>query len=290
MIRSSRLLALLAVVLVALPVAAQDTRAPLLFVLEDADSRVTLLGSIHVLPQSAYPLPASIDAAYAEAEQVAVETDIGDTDALYAAVQARSFYTDGRTLPDVIGKAGFGKLTALMHRLGVPAEVAFILKPWAAEALLTSLAAQSGGFRADLGVDMHLIERARADGKPLRSLETAHEQIAMFDAAPDSVQAASLMDVVRAWGTPDADGEALLSDLVSAWERGDEAALEAYAEDLPDAVLGVRNARWVPQIEDMLALDGQDVLVVVGAAHLVGDDSVVAMLRARGHTVTRSEP
>lgn len=285
MTRASRLLALALVW--AAPAAAQGARAPLMFSLHDADSRVTLLGSIHVLPESAYPLPASIDAAYAEAEQVAVEADIQDTDAVYAAVQAQSVYTDGRTLPAVLGASGFDELSGLLHRLGLPADAAVTLKPWAVEAMLTALAAQAGGFRTDLGVDVHLIARARADGKPLRTLETAQEQIALFDAEPDSAQAASLLDAVRTWGQDDAGGEAMLADLVRAWERGDEAALENVARDLPDALLGDRNARWVPQIEDMLALEGQDVLVVVGAAHLVGDDSVVAMLRERGHAVTR---
>jgi uncharacterized protein YbaP (TraB family) len=52
-----------------------------------------------------------------------------------------------------------------------------------------------------------------------------------------------------------------------------------YARLLTD-----RNAAWVPQIEQMLR-GGDDVLVVVGTAHLVGEHSVVQMLRQRGYTV-----
>ena len=41
----------------------------------------------------------------------------------------------------------------------------------------------------------------------------------------------------------------------------------------------------MPALERMLG-DGRHYLVVVGALHLVGDDSVIALLRKRGYTVT----
>ena len=52
-----------------------------------------------------------------------------------------------------------------------------------------------------------------------------------------------------------------------------------------ETLLVGRNRRWVPQIEACLA--AQRCFVVVGAAHLVGPDSVVAMLKAKGYTVTQ---
>jgi len=50
-----------------------------------------------------------------------------------------------------------------------------------------------------------------------------------------------------------------------------------------ETLLVGRNRRWVPQIEDCLSQ--QKCFVVVGAAHLVGSDGLVAMLRAKGYTV-----
>ena len=55
-------------------------------------------------------------------------------------------------------------------------------------------------------------------------------------------------------------------------------------EDFPplnQRLLHDRHTKWAPQIERMLA-DGRTHVVVVGSAHLVGKDSVVAMLRAKG--------
>jgi uncharacterized protein YbaP (TraB family) len=47
-----------------------------------------------------------------------------------------------------------------------------------------------------------------------------------------------------------------------------------------DRVLGARNRRWVPKIENYLK-SGQTYFIVVGAAHLGGGDGLLAMLRAR---------
>ena len=46
-----------------------------------------------------------------------------------------------------------------------------------------------------------------------------------------------------------------------------------------------RNRRWVPQIRQYLQSD-RNVLIVVGAMHFVGEDGLIAMLRAQGVRVT----
>ena len=62
------------------------------------------------------------------------------------------------------------------------------------------------------------------------------------------------------------------------------------ASPLRRAILHDRHVKWLPQIEAMLN-DGRTHVVIVGAAHMVGPDSVVAMLRAKGirrrRTLTR---
>jgi uncharacterized protein YbaP (TraB family) len=47
-----------------------------------------------------------------------------------------------------------------------------------------------------------------------------------------------------------------------------------------------RNADWTPQIETILAGKGT-VFIAVGAGHLAGPDSVIAMLQKHGVTVER---
>jgi uncharacterized protein YbaP (TraB family) len=45
-----------------------------------------------------------------------------------------------------------------------------------------------------------------------------------------------------------------------------------------------RNKNWMPKIEALFTRRGR-ALVVVGAAHLVGPDGLLAMLKAKGYTV-----
>ncbi len=45
-----------------------------------------------------------------------------------------------------------------------------------------------------------------------------------------------------------------------------------------------RNRDWLPKIEALFARRGH-ALVVVGAAHLIGPDGLLAMLRAKGYTI-----
>jgi hypothetical protein len=45
-----------------------------------------------------------------------------------------------------------------------------------------------------------------------------------------------------------------------------------------------RNRRWLPEIERMIE-QGESTLVVVGAAHLVGKEGVIELLKARGYTL-----
>jgi uncharacterized protein len=47
-----------------------------------------------------------------------------------------------------------------------------------------------------------------------------------------------------------------------------------------------RNQNWLPKIEE-LARGKKNAVVIVGAAHLVGKDGVVELLRKKGATVTQ---
>jgi uncharacterized protein YbaP (TraB family) len=90
-----------------------------------------------------------------------------------------------------------------------------------------------------------------------------------------------------------AQADAELEQLLAAWRKGDTSALAALLSDeferfpqLYRPLTEDRNRAWVGQLDDLLD-DRDDYLVVVGALHLVGRDSVVDLLRQRGHTVTQ---
>jgi uncharacterized protein YbaP (TraB family) len=84
---------------------------------------------------------------------------------------------------------------------------------------------------------------------------------------------------------------ATVGTLGDAWKTGNVAALEKIAlADLKSdplmyqRLLVERNRNWMPKIEALFARRGR-ALVVVGAAHLIGSDGLLAMLKAKGYTV-----
>jgi uncharacterized protein len=79
--------------------------------------------------------------------------------------------------------------------------------------------------------------------------------------------------------------------LADAWKAGDVPTVERLVlQDLRSEprlyqrMLVDRNRDWLPKLEALFARRGR-AFVVVGAAHLVGPDGLLAMLRARGYTV-----
>ena len=87
------------------------------------------------------------------------------------------------------------------------------------------------------------------------------------------------------------DEKANMKKLVEAWRTGDSPTVEKIvladlkAEPvLYQRLLVERNRNWMPKIEALFARPTH-ALVVVGAAHLVGPDGLLAALKAKGYTV-----
>jgi uncharacterized protein YbaP (TraB family) len=170
---------------------------------------------------------------------------------------------------------------------GLPLEPLKLFKPWMLALTLMSQEWQKAGFDAELGLDKHFYDRAKASGRPIQALETLEFQISQFDAMPAEEQDRLLASTIRELDTQ----IPALNELAAAWKAGDTATLERLllndlkAEPrLYRQLLVDRNRAWLPKIEELFRR-GSPALVVVGAAHLIGPDGLVAMLQARGYTV-----
>lgn len=81
--------------------------------------------------------------------------------------------------------------------------------------------------------------------------------------------------------------------MLKAWSSGDVKAIArtfdrdlADSPDLAQALIHERNANWSRWIEQRMAQPGA-VMIAVGAGHLAGRDSVIAMLQRDGYRVRR---
>ncbi|HEV7607748.1 MAG TPA: TraB/GumN family protein [Steroidobacteraceae bacterium] len=254
---------------------------------------VYLAGSVHALPKGQAEFPEQLERAYQSAAVVMLEVDLENMNPF----DAVKFITTNGTLPadqtlkDVVG-ADYSRVSALVASLQIPEVVIAKLEPWAAALVVTQFALTKTGFDPELGIDMQVTARARADGKPVEGLETVIDQLSVFDARSFEEQTRFLLDST--------DDAASLSEdlrkLVSAWRTGNLRSLEkeflkerAKSPALYDALLGARNRQWLPKIEALLEED-RDYLVVVGTLHFVGKDGLLELLRKDGHVAVAMPP
>jgi len=250
---------------------------------------VFLLGSIHMLGENAYPLDPRIRSAFSRAREVVFEIDFDRGLGAAGELLARTRLPAGQSLDTVLPPDLRRSLDAELRRLGLdPAEYDTV-KPWLVAATLGDLELERAGYDPARGIDMVLYRRARRAGKQVRALEAARRQIAFLDGLSPALQADLLRQTLAEMKTlvPEA------ARLTAMWRNGDAAGLarllrETFrgSPELYRRLVLDRNRAWLPRIAAMTTAD-HDILVVVGALHLVGGDGLVAGLRARGLTVTQ---
>lgn len=260
----------------------------ILWSIQGRSNTVYLLGSVHFL-SAAEALPQAVEAAYEQADSLLMEIDMDDLNPLemrQAALEL-GMLPEGESLAQQLDQDSYAKVIARASELGVDPALLDRLRPWLAAMTLVQLHMAKMGLDAAAGVEQRLARRAGGDGKPIEGLETLREQLGMLAGLSPQQQREFLLYSVE-------DSERMtqeIDELLAAWRRGDTEALAqllaAGFEEYPDLYRPLtieRNRRWIGRIERLLQ-DSRDYLVVVGALHLVGRDSVVELLQQRGHHV-----
>lgn len=284
--------------------AALDRSATPPFFRVDGGSGATLflLGTIHIGPTAGWQLPPPVEAALAKADRVVLEVDLrlATEEAVGTLVAEIALLGPGRQVTDVIAPETAKLLEAedaRLTRLGVPPGMRAMMKPWFMATVLGESIYGELGLSSQSAVEYQVL--AALGERPLIGLETFEQQLRMLDGLEPALQDLMLRETLMQLD----EARDLAGQLVSAWQRGDEVRLAALAregiDELPeldrfyDVVLGDRNRRWVQQLRPLLEgreHAGEDVLVAVGALHLVGEDSLVELLRAAGYRVKRVKP
>lgn len=272
----------------AVAVSPPDTTPLPVWRLSHDDGTVHLLGSIHVLHPEAYPLHEDINEAFDRSEIVAFELDFAeDLDLMVPLMRELGTFADGRTLQDVLPPALHSGAIDALTSMGVPGGAAQAMKPWVAALQLPSLALLREGYDSANGIDLHFFRRAQEQEKRVVGLETAREQFEMLDSLDMDVQARWLR-----WTLDQLEGiDDQFDQFTRHWRCGnvEEMAravtqpLRAHPE-LRVAMLDERNRKWIPKIEDLMD-STESAIVIVGMGHLVGEGSVVDLLREAGYAV-----
>jgi uncharacterized protein len=252
---------------------------------------VYLLGSIHVLRPTDYPLAPVVLEAYGNAKSLLMEVNLEEigSEQLQAEMLSSATLPEGKTLPDILGKQRYGHADELAREVGVELSLFDQYAPWFAAEAISQLQLTQLGFQPEAGIEMYFMEKARSDGKSVAGLETAHDQILLFQNMPMDTQAAYLVSSLEQ--AHDLPKE--VDSMVHAWQRGDTQWFESemqseFGKDprLYQSVLGARNRKWLPKIEALLN-DDKNYLVIVGTGHLIGQGSVIDLLKKDGIGATQ---
>jgi uncharacterized protein YbaP (TraB family) len=247
-----------------------------------------LAGSVHALTADVYPLNPAFERAFQASDLLVEELDLsqGDLLTLGPMLLAKGMYQDGRTFNTVVSK----ETAALVNKHldnAMALELIRGMKPWMVMMVVSAMQMQQAGLNVNLGLDKYFFDKAKAAGKAVLGLETAEYQIDRFDTMPESLQEQLLRSTLEEL---DAQGREL-TEIVTAWQRGDAASLERSLlsgfKQYPAAYRSLiveRNHNWMAQFDKCLAR-ATPCLVVVGAAHLVGPDGLLTLLRQKGYRV-----
>ena len=249
-----------------------------------------LVGSIHVLTPDYYPLPESMQKAFLRSATLMEEIDLREmaSPEFAAVVQEKGLYGGVQTLESELSRETFRVISERLEKAGLPVEAFQRMRPWLVGLTLLAAELKKGGFDPAHGLDFHFYEKAPRMGKKFQALERATDQIAMFASLDKEMQDSMLRASVE--GT-DAELKEVTA-MADAWRAGDAETLERISlksiKSSPrvyETLIVNRNRAWLPKIE--ACLDSGSCFVVVGAAHLVGADGLLASLEKRGYTVTQ---
>jgi hypothetical protein len=284
---------LVAAVLSAVPARAGAAERSVVWSVRGEHNTVYLFGSIHVLRPGDVGLPRAAETAYEDAEQLVMEIDmddpaVADPIAMAAQMQGCAQLPAGQSLTSVLGN-DYPAVANYLRESGLDPALLDRFAPWFVSLMALQFEVARRGFDPAHGIEQQVAERAAADHKPILGLETPADQFEVLAGLSLADQKRFLLKTLDETDQTDARLESMLN----AWRNGDTVALsrslsrefEAFPE-LYRPLTEDRNRAWATQIADLLD-DRDDYLVVVGALHLVGRNSVVDLLRERGYRVTQ---
>jgi uncharacterized protein YbaP (TraB family) len=245
-------------------------------------------GSVHLLRNEDFPLPAAFDAAFKKAQFIVFEADIeqASTPEVVQMIMGKSMLPGNQTLQTILDKNTYERLGILCKKLSLPIEQLQKLKPAMLLNTLTVLQLQQIGFTPQ-GVDAYYLSKAKETKKETGFLETVEQQITFLT----DIGAGYENEYVQ-YSLDDFDKmEKDIPILISSWKKGvfDELLSDMLQgkEKFPTAYKALftdRNNDWIPKIENYLRGD-KTAFVIVGLAHLHTSDGLLELLKNKGYKI-----
>ncbi|KAI1690863.1 traB family domain-containing protein [Ditylenchus destructor] len=276
-----------------------------------------LFGTIHYPFDNVWSYyPEKVERSFNQSKFVVLEIDLLEKQVIARTMMKYIRLQRGKQLTDVIDKDVYANVATYIEKLlndkimyepHAITEVDILLshyddlKPYWVGHFLQSMMVKNNGTSDHRMLDATLAYMAKAQNKSMQYIETPEEQFsALSRVDEDGFGEFFLNSTVNFLQEDKAFYEKGLDSLLIHYLCGTtfthENILREYAEDKNDMakqfrenflekVVRQRNRLWLPRIDQILRSHTQ-VFLAFGAGHMVGEDSVVELLRREGYTVT----
>jgi len=241
-----------------------------------------LFGTIHMLPQKDFELKEKVKKAFNASEQIVMELDMDDPGLQMEMMQQMNM-KEGHTLKALMKEEDYKKLDGILTKsMGAGVQMFNTMKPFVISSMLIQnfIEGQMASF------EQTFVAMAKEKNKEVLGLETATEQLSIFDRIPYKDQVEDLSEMLN----EEEKMKAIFADMIKWYKEEDYNRLYEYTKDYMDdaheleLMLGARNRSWIPKI-GKLAKE-KTTFFGVGAAHLGGEIGVLALLKDAGYQVT----
>ncbi|GLT17292.1 hypothetical protein GCM10007938_10690 [Vibrio zhanjiangensis] len=261
----------------------QSIAEPLFWQVEKGKTRYLIFGSVHVGDESMYPLPKAITETLSSSSGLIVESDV-------RAMQDVTYPEITLVTKEVLDNKQQKTLRGLASLFNIDAQQLLNSPPWASALTLQMKQFEYLGYQASQGIDTHLMYKAAAENIPIFGLESLQFQIDLLTGQKDSgkeLLISALDEFERS--------EDLTKCLIESWKAGDLAKLNQFSTltemspELENAFITQRNRDWAKQLAKPTwsRKSKANYLVVVGTLHLIGENSLLEMLKDKGFTVSQ---
>lgn len=267
------------------------------WVVEDEDTLIYLLGSIHLGTPDLYPFDKKLVTAFDESDALLVEANILDTEALEY-YSEKAMYTDGSTLKDAVAPETYAKLEQVAKLYGLPMDQLTVQKPWMLSSTLSMLAMDdSFGMTpqemAMHGIDIYFLLNAQLQQKPVIELEGTRAQVDMFEGLSPEAQEQSLVAVLDSIIHPSEENQSeVLQEWFTSWKQGNVEefaksfqAMEGTSSEFNEMLFGLRDEQMAKKIMNVLEEKEGKYFVVVGSGHFLIDKNIRYHLEKSGYKV-----
>jgi uncharacterized protein len=265
---------------------------PAIWKIQKDERAVYLFGSLHILPGTIDWTAPEIDAAMRASDMFVFEVPVDDEAAILQRqyVIQNGLIPKGGTLRRLLTRREYLIYSTILIRAGLKPERFEHYRPWLASLILGLAYLHPDNIASLTGADDMLIDYARSKGKETRYLETVDQQMALLSATSDAAQLLSLKHLIQTLPRTRTQSQ----ELFDSWTAGDADRLgeliEGYFkgyEAVEDKLIASRNRVWMAKIKEVVEATNKTAMVTVGAAHISGEQGLLALLCAEGYDVRR---